>query len=210
MVAYFRPLKDATSMGAGNYEFSILQWNTALDDTKAAWNDTFVHPDSVHWLKEGDRLGFPALMFRAGLSEQIDAGLFWTKSPGGNYGFWGGQLQYNLIHSAEDQFSASVRLSVSSIFGPEDIDLSVYGLDVVTSKRIDLSPEWITVTPYAGVSGYLSRTHEKSAVVALADDNVAGIQAMLGAVTHFSFAQLAVEYNIAAVSTLSFKIGVDF
>ena len=40
-------------MGRGKFEVSVLQWQTDIDDHDAAWNDTFVHPDSVHWLFEG-------------------------------------------------------------------------------------------------------------------------------------------------------------
>jgi hypothetical protein len=50
LVAYFRPLIDAKPMGKGKFEFSVVQWETAIDDRDAAWNDTFVHPDSAHWL----------------------------------------------------------------------------------------------------------------------------------------------------------------
>jgi hypothetical protein len=210
MVAYFRPLTDAAPMGTGMYELSIVQWNTAFDDTKAAWNDTFVHPDSAHWLKEGERLGFPALMFRAGITDRIDAGLFWTKSPGANYGFWGGQLQYNLFRDAEQQWAASARLTVSSIFGPEDIDLTTYGIDILASKRVDVYEEWCSLVPYAGASAYLTRAHEKSIRVNLRDESIAGLQAMVGTEVHLSFVRLAAEYNIAVVSTFSMKIGVDF
>lgn len=210
LVAYFRPLTDAASMGAGNFEFSLLQWNTAFDDTKAAWNDTFVHPDSVHWLKEGDRLPFPAIMVRGGISEKFSAGLFWTKSPGGNYGFWGGQLQYHFIDESTEGFSASVRTTFSSMFGPADLDLTVIGADIVASKKFIYDEEWFSVTPYVGVSTYLSRSHEKTIAVSLKDETILGVQGMVGAVADVSFARLAVEYNAAAVSTLSFKLGFAF
>src|SRR5688572_31792544 len=52
LVVYFRSLTDAKPMGARNFELSLLQWETAFDDTKDAWNDTFVHPTETHWLKE--------------------------------------------------------------------------------------------------------------------------------------------------------------
>src|SRR4051812_11670882 len=49
-VIYFRPLTDAKPMGVGKFELSVLQWNTKIDETGGAWNNTFVHPDSTHWL----------------------------------------------------------------------------------------------------------------------------------------------------------------
>ena len=48
LVAYFRPLSDARPMDKGRFELSVLQWETGIDDHDAAWNDTFVHPDSAH------------------------------------------------------------------------------------------------------------------------------------------------------------------
>src|SRR5574341_450623 len=39
LVVYFRPLSDARPMGRGNFEVSLLQWETAIDDADAAWND---------------------------------------------------------------------------------------------------------------------------------------------------------------------------
>lgn len=48
VVAYFRPLTDARPLGAGKVEVSLLQWGTKVDETTSAWNDTFVHPDSMH------------------------------------------------------------------------------------------------------------------------------------------------------------------
>src|SRR5687768_10097964 len=89
LVAYFRPLSDARPMGRGKFEVSILQWETGIDAGDAAWNDTFVHPDSTHWLFEGSRLAFPGLMIRAGITSRTDVGLYVTKSPGANYGFAG-------------------------------------------------------------------------------------------------------------------------
>src|SRR5436190_10891204 len=54
LVIYYRPLADAKPMGAGRFEFSILQWNTKIDENAGAWNNTFVHPHSEHWLIGSD------------------------------------------------------------------------------------------------------------------------------------------------------------
>ncbi|MEW5799334.1 MAG: hypothetical protein AB1728_10030 [Bacteroidota bacterium] len=210
MVSYFRSLTDAKPMGVGHYEFSILQWQTAFDDRKDAWNDTFVHPDSVHWLKESARLGFPGLTFRTGITDNIDVAAFVTKSPGANYGFWGGQVQYNIVNNVENDWAISSRLGFNSLYGPEDFNFTVYGLDLLASKEFAVYSDWITVSPYAGTSIYLASAHEITSKVTLSDENVAGVQGTIGAVAQISFAKLAVEYNAAVVNTLSFKIGIGF
>jgi len=210
LVAYFRSLTDAKPMGVGNYELSILDWETAIDDTRDAWNDTFVHPDSTHWLKEGSRLGFPGLTFRTGITNRIDIGAYWTKSPGANYGFWGGQVQYNLVNDLEKKWAASSRFSFISLHGPEDFDLRVYGLDLLASKEYAVYSDWVSVSTYAGVSTYLSSSHETTAAVSLEDEKILGVQGMVGAVAQISIARLAMEYNFAAVNSLSFKLGIGF
>lgn len=210
LVAYFRPLTDAKPMGAWNVEFSILQWATAIDDHDAAWNDTFVHPDSVHWLTESHRLSFPGLTARVGLTDKIDLGLYWTKNPNANYGFWGGQIQYNLINEQEKKWSAAARMSFTSMYGPEDLNLRVYGLEALVSKEFRIYSDWAYVSPYVGVSSYVSTSHEKTSKVDLDDETVLGGQAMVGAVLKLSIARVSVEYNVAKVSTLSCKIGVAF
>jgi hypothetical protein len=210
LVAYFRPLVDAKPMGAGHIEVSLLQWETGIDDKQSAWNDTFVHPDSTHWLKKEPRLGFPGLTARVGITKRMDAAFYFTKNPGANYGFYGGQVQYNLLNDLQKKWAASARINFTSIFGPEDLKMKIYGLDVIASREFRIYSDWAYVSPYAGVSTYLSSAHETSAKVDLKDENVIGAQAMIGALLKLSVARFGVEYNFAKVNTLSFKIGVAF
>jgi hypothetical protein len=163
-VVYFRPLVDAQPMGRGNFEFSLMQWQTNVDDNTSAWNDTFVHPDSAHWLYEGSGLQFPGFAARAGVASRTDIGVYLTKNFQANYGAYGLQLQQNLVGGGGGDWDVSARASFVSLFGPEDVDLRTYGVDVVTSwKRFKLGR--ITLSPYAGVATYLSSSHEKSPVV---------------------------------------------
>ena len=210
LVSYFRPLTDAKPMGKGNYEFSLLQWQSKFDDTDDAWNHTFVHPDSTHWLKENDRLPFPGLTFRLGISEKMDLAAYWTSSPGANYGFFGAQVQYNIVQNWLNQWSASARLSFVSLYGPKDLDLSVYGLDVIASRDFTVYPKWLKVTPYVGLSSYMTDSHEKSSKLNLHDETAWGVQSMVGGVISISKARLAAEYNISNISTFSVKLGIVF
>ncbi|HEX2778698.1 MAG TPA: hypothetical protein VHM30_04305 [Gemmatimonadaceae bacterium] len=207
LVAYFRPLADARPSGRGHFELSVLQWQTGIDDNDAAWNDTFVHPDSTHWLFEGSGLAFPGLTARAGVTATTDVGIYFTKNFRANYGFWGAQLQQSLVRDPAGDWAAAARVSFVSLFGPEDVGLGVYGVDLLASRRWSLS-RWAAVSPYAGVSSYLSTSHEKSPRVNLDDERVAGAQAMLGAAFELSAVRLGVEYNLARVSSLSLKAGV--
>ena len=206
LVAYFRPVSDAASMGRGRFELSILQWDTGIDDRDAAWNDTFVHPDSAHWLFEGSGLKFPGLMVRAGVSDRTDLGVYFTKNPNANYGFYGLQVQRQVLGSPESAWAMSARLSGVRLFGPEDVDLTIGGMDLVASRRIALRSR-LSLSPYAGVSSYFSTSHEKSALVSLRNETVGESQGFVGASLQLSGARLGIEYNAARVNTISMKLG---
>lgn len=206
VVAYFRPLADARPLGRGNFEVSLLQWGTKVDETSSAWNDTFVHPDSLHWLTDGGALSIPGLMLRAGISDRIDVGAYFTKNVESNYGLWGGQVQYNLFRDARKKFAGSARLSLVSVYGPDDLDVMVYGVDLMASGTYPLGKR-VTVSPYAGVSGMLANAHEKSAAVNLSDEHTLGAMGTIGAAAQYSFVRAAVEYNVATVNALSFRLG---
>jgi len=209
LVAYFRPLSDARPMGKGRFELSVLQWKTGIKASDAAWNDTFVHPDSTHWLFEGDGLKFPGLMLRAGLSDRTDVGAYFTKSPGANYGFYGLQLQRALAGGTGEKWSLSTRGSFMAIYGPDDLDFSIAGAEVIASRTIRLN-RWASLSPYGSTSWYLSRAHEKSAVVDLHDELVPGAQGALGAALDVGAARLGAELSAARVRSFSLKLGVGF
>ncbi|HSG07434.1 MAG TPA: hypothetical protein VLA36_03685 [Longimicrobiales bacterium] len=209
LVAYLRPLTDARPLGRGRVEFSLLRWATAIDDSESAWNDTFVHPYEDHWLMEGDRLAFPGLMVRVGVSDRMDIGGYLTKNPKSNYGFFGGQIQHNIINDQKRGWAAAGRMSFVSLFGPEDVELTVLGLDVLASRTLPVNG-WLTVSPYVGGSSYLSYSQEKSEVVDLDSEYVPGNQVMIGAAAEVYRTRLAVEVSSARVQTLSFKVGVGF
>ena len=208
VVSYFRPLIDAEPMGKGKFEFALMQWQTNIDDADAAWNDTFVHPDSTHWLFEGSGLSFPGFAARAGVSAKTDVGVYFTKAPGANYGFYGAQLQQNLIRNRETNWSVAGRASFVSMYGPEDLDFSVYGADLLASRTYGVFSARASISPYVGVSTTLSRAHEKTNAVALDDENVWGAQAMVGAAAQFSVARVAAEYSMARVPSFSLKVGI--
>ena len=210
MVIYYRPLIDAKPLGKGQFEFSVMQWNTKIDESAGAWNNTFVHPDSVHWLIGGEELPFPGLSLRAGVSRKVDVGVYWTVRPGANYGLAGAQVQYNIINDTLKNWALSTRFGFNSLYGPEDMNFATCGLDVVASKKFPIIDNKLSLSPYAGVSSYLSYAHEKSEVVNLEDEDIAASQAMVGTTVQVYFATLGVEYNFADINTFSYKLGARF
>lgn len=201
VVMYFRSMSSAKPLGRGNIEFSVVNSGTRIDDAEAAWNDTFSHPDSTHWLFEGDALKIPGLILRMGVTDRLDAGVYFTKNPNSNYGFIGGQVQYALLDGATSPVAAAGRLNVVRLFGPDDLTATAYGADLVVSKDVAF------LSPYAGVTGYLSRGHEKTSKVSLDDENVFGVQGVLGVSARISVISVGAELNLARVTGYSMKIG---
>lgn len=201
-VAYFRPLTSARPLGPGRVELSILSSGTRIDDADAAWNDTFSHPDSTHWLFEGNALVIPGLMLRAGVTDRVDVGMYYTQNFRANYGIAGGQVQYSLLGDPARYLAAAGRVSAVWLFGPEDLSASVYGLDFVVSRDLSI------FSPYAGVSGYLSRGREHTPRVTLEDENIFGVQGMVGVAMRYSVLRLGAEVSLARVPGYSFKVAL--
>jgi hypothetical protein len=201
VVIYFRPLTDAKPLGRGRFEVAAVNWSTRVDDAKPAWNDTFSHPDSTHWLYDGGALPIPGLLVRAGVTSRMDAGLYVTKAPSSNYGMLGGQIQYNLLDDAARSLAAAGRVSAVRLLGPDDVSATVYGADLLVSRDVGM------VSPYAVVSGYLSRGHEHTSKVDLKSESVFGVQASAGVAVRVAGVRLGAEYNLARVTGYSFKIG---
>ncbi|HUS61737.1 MAG TPA: hypothetical protein VMY34_06040, partial [Acidimicrobiales bacterium] len=124
-----------------------------------------------------------------------------------NYGFYAAQVQHALVNNPARAWAAAARLSFVSMYGPDDLDLRVYGADLVASRKFALT-RWAAVSPYVGGSTYLSSSHEKTTAVDLHDEHVLGAQAMVGATLQVSRARLGVEYNAAKVNSFSIKVGI--
>lgn len=208
--AYFRPLMDARPMGKGQLAISVIQWKTAINESDDAWNNTFVHPDSTHWLVGGPRLPIPALTARMGLTNKLDLGIFWIKNPTANYSITGAQMQYALFNDTTQGWAASSRLSFSTVYGPKDLTLSSYGIEMYGSKKFNLVGNWLSINPYAGFNCMLTHSHERTPVVNLNNENRFSLQGTLGLVAKISVVQIAIEYSTGQTNTWSYRFGCQF
>ena len=206
---YFRPLTGARPMGRGNWEVSVVRWQTGIDDTDPAWNDTFVHPYDTHWLYEGSGLAFPGLTARVGVSSRVDLGAYFSKNVRSNYGVAGAQMQYAFVRSPSSPWGAAARLSVVSLFGPADVNLAAVGLDLLGSRRLTIARK-VAVTPYVGWSSIASAGRETSDAVTLDAEVAASSQAMVGAVLEIAMFRIGAEFTTGKAATRSLKVGVAF
>lgn len=202
LVTYFRPLASAKPLGRKHFEIGLANWGTRIDDSDPAWNDTFSHPDEEHVLFEGDALYIPGVIARAGVTDRVDVGAYFTKAVGANYGFIGGQLQYNLVNDTVRRVAASGRVSAVHVYGPEDMTATTYGLDFLVSKDVSI------FAPYVGVSGYMTRARETTTKVDLPDETAFGAQATIGVAARVSVVRLGAEFNLAKVPGVSMKVAL--
>ena len=202
LVTYFRPMSSAKALGKGNFEVGVVEWGTRIDDADAAWNDTFSHADSAHYLFDGSALRIPGVIGRVGINDRVDLGVYYTKNPGANYGFVGGQVQYAVTADSARKVSAAGRLSVVRVFGPEDVTANTYGADLLVSREIS------RFEPYAGVSGYMTRAKETTDKVDFGTETQFGAQATLGITARVSVLRIGAEYHVARVPGVALKVAV--
>lgn len=203
-VLYYRPQIGARPLGRGQFEFSVLQASTQIDTKSSAWNDTFSHPDSTHWLTESNALPIPELAVRAGVSDRIDIGGFITKNFQSNYGLVGAQGQYALRTAANGGIALAGRVNAAWLFGPADMTYGVYGVDLVASRRIS------RFEPYAVLSGHFGHGAERTTKVDLPSETILGAHATLGMTVDLAGVRLGAEYTAARVDGYAFKIGYAF
>ncbi len=217
IMTVFNPLTSAQPLGKWNFDIGLSMGMYPIEDEDSAWNDTFVHPDSTHWLygesgesypEDANSLSLPLILVRLGITDQIDVGFYYFSVPDANYGFRGGQLQYNFLNDEEKNLSAAARVSVGQLFKVEDLDLSAYSVDVVATKDFSSLISFAGLSGYAGLTGYLVRTHEKTSAVDLDDENVFGLQGNVGITTLlFSHLKIGAQLTVGSLIYPSFVIG---
>lgn len=218
LIAYFRPLSSAKPLGARKFEIILTQGRAPIDDRDPAWNDTFVHPHSTHWIyaevseEPGEitaghsdsphTLNLPLPLVRIGITDRIDISGTFLMAPGANYGFGGAQLQYNLLNDTDKNLAAAARVGAMAIVGAEDLSLTAYSFDFIASKDISI------LSAYVGLGTYLMRSHENSPVVDLKNENILGFQGMVGvSTTLFSHLRIGAEMSVSALTMPVIVIG---
>lgn len=203
-IIYFNPMASAKPLGTKHFDITLDYKFTPIDQTIGAWNNTFHHPDSTHYL--GDAIAFPGLHARMGVSEKVDVGIYFSHAGpfGGHYGFIGGEVKYAFLNDTEKGLAASVRGSYMQLISVKDFNFSNYGLDVSASKTIG------KFTPYVGVAGTLSHSKEVTEKVNLSNENVFDARAIAGIEFKTKVLNLGAEIDVSELTTYGIKIGVTF
>ncbi|MBS3914495.1 MAG: hypothetical protein KG003_08345 [Bacteroidetes bacterium] len=203
-IVYFQPLTGASSLGKKHFNLGIAMSNTPIDQTSGAWNNTFAHPvtetgERPHYL--GDKIKLPNLRLAAGITDQIDIGMFVTRDFSANYGFYGLDLKYSQKIQENKSVYLAGRISHARMFGPADLKLNNTAIDLIISKK------WHILEPYFGISTSWSHASETTNKVNLKNENIITPRAIVGLKTEYKWLNAAVEYDFSAVQTLSFRLG---
>ncbi len=206
---YLEPLAAAQPLGKGNWALHLENNSFHVDQESGAWNNTFHHPDSTHYLTDGSgRLSVPGLRFRFGITERWDAGIYYTtaKPFGANYSFLGFETKYVLLNDPEKGWAFSTRASYATDASIRDFNISSTGLEVLGSKKL-----FGVLMPYAGLAANWNHGREVTSDVDLNNENSFALRGIVGLEFRWKFVNLAYELQLGdGMAQRSLKLGVAF
>ena len=200
-IVTFKTMSSARTIGRNHFSISLDYSSTPIDQHDLAWINTFVHPDADCPL--GDEIIMPTLRGKYGINDRVEAGLLWTMAPDANYGLVGAEFKYNFLDEQKNFPAAAVRGSFVSLTGVDDFNVNLGSIDLLASKKV----KW--VTPYIGVKETFVNAEETTDKVALDNENLFLTQGFIGISYSIWYINMAVEYNISDVNTLSFLLGIQ-
>jgi hypothetical protein len=100
-------------------------------------------------------LPVPTLRANKGLPWGFDVGLLYSKVPGSDISFWGGEARWAFIKGGVAEPAIGVRASYTKLSGVDQLDMTTKGLDISASKGflmltpyIGIGRTWVTSTPH--------------------------------------------------------------
>ncbi|MEW5916966.1 MAG: hypothetical protein AB1762_11195 [Gemmatimonadota bacterium] len=201
-VSAYKQMASASTLGKGRVSLGIEMMTFGVDHFSDAWNDTFAHPDADHEL--GARQQFPKIKVRAGVTDDIDIGAFFTRNPLSNYGWFGVDGKYRVLTEGDRlPVSVAVRGAYTKTLYVTDMDMHAITADVSVERRIAQ-----TFRPYLGVGADGVFARETTNSVALNSENhivphlFGGIDVtVLGRVT------LGAEFTLGARQSTQIQVG---
>ncbi len=198
-ISSFKSLGSANTLGKMKFNIALDDAFSPVDQHDLAWINTFTHPDENCPL--GDRITYPTIRARMGVTDKIDIGGYWTTAPRANYGLVGGELKYAFLQESRRRPAAAVRTSFTLLTGVPDFNLNIYSVEVMASKKIAM------LSPYIGLRESLVIGTETTSKVDLNRETVPVTQGYAGAAYSVWNIRLAAEYNVSTVNTFAFALG---
>jgi hypothetical protein len=203
-VSAFKQGAPPKTLGRWGVALDVEQIFFKVDDKAAAWNDTFVHPTADHWL--GADKSFPKLRMRLGVTDDVEVGAFFTKSPEANYGWLGLEGKYAILEQRGDMpVALAVRGAYTKTLYVADMDMHAVTADVSLGRTF-----WQIVTPYValGADGVLAR--ETTDAVDLKSEHLVVPHLTAGFELRYWHLAIGAEAQLAAINSFQAQVSAVF
>jgi hypothetical protein len=201
-VSAFKQVAPASTLGKGRVLVGVEVMSFTVDQWAPAWNDTFAHVDEHHWL--GSTQEFPKLKLRAGVTDNLDVGAFYTRNFQSNYGWLGLDGKYRLLTESENMpVSLAVRGAYTKTLYVSDMDMHALTADVSVERTL-----WQVARPYVGLGADGVFTRETSDAVDLRSEISIAPHLFGGVdVTVWKRLNLGAEFTLGARPSAQLQVG---
>jgi hypothetical protein len=203
-VSAFKQGSPPTTLGPWGLSLELEQIFFSVEEKSAAWNDTFAHPDAYHEL--GSDKAIPKLRLRVGVTDDLDVGAFYTKSPRANYGWLGLEAKYAILRQDADMpVALAVRGAYTKTLYVADMDMHALGADVSIGRTF-----WGILTPYVGLGGDAVLARETSAAVDLRNELQVVPHLTAGFEVRYWHVAIGAEAQVSALTSLQAQVSAVF
>jgi hypothetical protein len=197
-------MASPVTLGRRGFTIGLEQISFTIEEHSDAWNDTFYHPDATHEL--GSDKDFPKVRMAYGISDKLDVGAFYTKSPKANYGWFGVEAKYGLMRQSQNApLNVAFRTAYTKTLYVDDMNMSALTLDISAGRTL-----WNVLTPYVAVGTDGVWASERSPVVDLDDEWQSMSHAIGGLELRYWHMTAGIEASLADISSLQIQFGAIF
>jgi hypothetical protein len=203
-ISAFKQSGPPATLGKRHVAIDLEQIYFSVDEASAAWNDTFTHPAADHWL--GANKAFPKLRLRAGVTDDVEVGAFFTKSLEANYGWLGVETKWAVLRQRADMpVTLAVRGAYTKTLYVSDMDMHALTGDASVGRTF-----WRTVTPYLGVGVDAVVARETSRAVNLRTEALVVPHGTAGVEVRFWHVALGAEAQVSALTSYQAQVSAVF
>lgn len=203
-VSAFKQGAPPTTLGRLGISLDVEQIFFSVDEHSAAWNDTFTHPAADHVL--GSDKAFPKLRLRVGVTDDLEVGAFFAKSPSANYGWLGFETKYAVLRQGDDMpVALAVRGAYTKTLYVSDMDMHALTADVSIGRTF-----WKVLTPYVALGADAVLARETSPAVDLRTEHLVVPHAAGGLEVRFWHVAVGAEAQLSAINTFQAQVSAVF
>jgi hypothetical protein len=203
-VSAYKNMSPPMTLGRRGVAIALEQITFSVEEKSDAWNDTFAHPTAYHPL--GEQHAFPKLRLRAGVTDRVDLGAYYTRNPDANYGWLGLDVKYGMLRQSETMpVSLALRGAYTKTLYVHDMDMHAITANATAGRTF-----WNLFTPYLGLGGDLILARETSAAVDLHNETQVVPEALAGAELRYWHIALGAEVHQAALTSFEVQIAALF